>query len=390
MIRPIDVYELPAAQQPRWWDRSAGRQVRDLLSTAAGLVTECEVERLRLELAAAARGEAFVLQAGDCAESFRDGPEAAVAKAEALTALADQLTRATGRRVVRVARIAGQYGKPRSSPVDAAGTIHLPAFRGHIVNGEEPTLYARQHDPTRMVQAYRHAAQTMAALRADRWVGDEVAEPVWTSHEALVLDYEIPLTRPLGDSGKWLLTSTHLPWIGARTNQPESAHVALCARIANPVGCKITADTKPATLLELCDRLNPGRQPGRLVFISRMGARAADRALPPLLRAAAAAGHPATWLCDPMHGNTYATANKIKTRHLDDIVAEVDGFLRAHERAGTVAGGVHLELAAQEVTECLGFPGPEDEAHLGTAYLSLCDPRLSPAQAAAFVRRVSW
>jgi 3-deoxy-7-phosphoheptulonate synthase len=390
--RPSNVYALPAHQQPLWSDQSARRRALRALGVAEALVTWPEVERLRLELAAAGRGELLVLQAGDCSESFRDGPAESLRKAEVLGRLADELAATTGRSVIRIGRIAGQYAKPRSAPVDGGGPTHLPSFRGHIINGDESTLHARQHDADRLLWGYQHASNTLRALRdADQvGVGAGVRAPMWISHEALTLDYEIPLTRPLDAPGGWLLTSTHLPWIGLRTNQPGGALVDLCAHLANPVGCKINSDTSVVTTLELCRRLNPARQPGRLVLVSRMGASVIHRALPPLLCAVADAGYPVTWLCDPMHANTVSTRRQVKTRRLDDIVAEIDGFLRAHERAGTVAGGIHLELAARSVTECLGLPGPEREEQLGVAYTSLCDPRLNPAQASAVLQRVRW
>ncbi|MFI6762833.1 3-deoxy-7-phosphoheptulonate synthase [Micromonospora sp. NPDC050417] len=381
--RPVDLYDLPAEQQPRWSDQVNRANAVEELTRSAALVTLPEVRLLREKLADAGAGRAFVLQAGDCAESFADSPADALTKADVLTALAKRLSRAVGRSVVPVARIAGQFAKPRSAPFETAGALRLPAFRGHIINDERPTPHARRHDATRMVDAYQHASATMAALRAARWIGR-----VWTSHEALVLDYEVPLTRRVDDD--WLLTSTHLPWIGARTNQLDHAHVALAAQVVNPVGCKVTASTSPETMLDLCERLNPQRLAGRLVLISRMGSGHVRRALPPLLRAVARAGHQVTWLCDPMHGNTVTTGQGLKTRRLDDVVDEINGFLWAHEQAGTIAGGIHLELAGREVTECLGLPGPTDEGELPVAYTSLCDPRLSPAQAEAVVDRVGW
>lgn len=381
--KPADLYDLPAEQQPQWADRTRLRAASAWLSEADPLVDPAEVDRLRDRLARASGGAAFVLQAGDCAESFHDGPAEAIAKAEVLADLAARLAAAVRRPVVPVARIAGQYAKPRSAPVDTGAAVHLPAFRGHIVNGEGATLHDRQHDAGRLVDAYRHAARTASVLRLTGWL-----DRISVSHEALVLDYEIPQIHRAGED--WLLTSTHLPWIGARTNQPANAHIALASRIVNPVACKVTAGTTPRTLLDICARLDPHRTPGRLVLITRMGVGAVAGALPPLLRAVTAAGYPVTWICDPMHGNTVTTAGGIKTRHLDDVVAEIDGFLRAHEAAGTVAGGIHLELATTEVTECLGGPGPARERDLLRDYRSLCDPRLSPAQASALVDRVRW
>ncbi len=381
--QPADLYTLPAHQQPQWADRASLRSAVTSLREAGPLVSPTQVQALRQRLAEAAAGTVFVVQAGDCAESFDDSPGDAVTKAEVLAALADRVGAAVDRPVVPIARMAGQYAKPRSAPVETGHAVHLPAFRGHIINGEHSTLHDRQHDPARLVHAYRHAAQTASALRLVGWL-----DTLWLSHEALVLDYEIPQVRPFGE--QWLLTSTHLPWIGARTNQPAYAHIGLASRIVNPVACKVTTQTSPRTLLDICTRLDPDRSPGRLVLISRMGARTVTRALPPLLRAVAQAGHPVTWLCDPMHGNTFTSGVGLKTRHLDEIVAEVNGFLQAHAAAGTIAGGIHLEVAASEVTECLGGPGPAEERDLLRRYTSLCDPRLSPAQADALVERVRW
>lgn len=355
-----------------------------------GLVGQAEVVALRERLAAAAAGEAFVLQAGDCAESVTDPPARALGKVAVLDAIAGALGAALARPVVRVGRIAGQYAKPRPASAERGEAPSLPSFRGHIINGERGTRGARQHDPARMLIAYRHASGVMDAMRGAGRVGVDVAAPVWTSHEALVLDYETALTRPLPDTDQWLLATTHLPWIGNRTNQPDGAHVGLLANVINPVACKVGGDVTAARLVAICDRLDPEREPGRLTLISRMGAGAIDEALPPLALAVRRAGHRAGWVCDPMHANTLTTGAGVRTRRLDDIVGEVDGFLRAAALAGIQPAGLHLELADDDVTECLGGSVGGSVAGLSRAYTTLCDPRLNPSQAYELVERVRW
>ncbi|MEU3526778.1 3-deoxy-7-phosphoheptulonate synthase [Streptomyces sp. NPDC038707] len=367
-----------AAQQPTWADPDVRDAVCADLAERPALVDVAELRALKAELAAVARGEGLVLQAGDCAESFAEcTPEHTRAKADAVQRLADRLADATGARTVPIGRIAGQFGKPRSSDTERVGERELPSFRGHIVNAPEPTDGARRHRAERMLEAYRtsHGAATELRRRASR---------VWTSHEALVLDYEVPLVRFDDNDAQWYLGSTHLPWIGERTRQSDGAHVRLLADVLNPVACKVSGAAAQDELLRVCNLLDPEREPGRLTLIARFGAdRVRDR-LPEVARAVRAAGHPVVWLCDPMHGNTYTAVDGHKTRRLSTVQDEVRGFVAALREAGVRPGGLHLEAAADAVTECVGGDVP-DEQHLAERYTSLCDPRLNPGQAAAVV-----
>ncbi|NUT49061.1 MAG: phospho-2-dehydro-3-deoxyheptonate aldolase, partial [Saccharothrix sp.] len=270
-----------------------------------------------------------------------------------------------------VGRLAGQFAKPRSRPTVVVDGVELPVYRGDLVNAPHPDARARQADPARLIAGYQAARAATGRLR--------LAHPrLWTSHEALVLDYELPMVRP-DERGVPLLTSTHWPWIGDRTRAVDGAHVRLLASITNPVACKVGPGTTPAQVRALCARLDPEREPGRLTLIARLGADRVSALLPPLVEVVRAAGHPVIWLCDPMHGNTVTDAAGRKTRLVDTVVREVAGFVAAVRAAGGVAGGLHLETTPDEVEECGwgGFPtGP---------YTSLCDPRLNPGQALAVV-----
>jgi 3-deoxy-7-phosphoheptulonate synthase len=348
-------------------------------------VTWEEVRVLRTLLAEAATGHYLVIQAGDCAEDPAEcEPGTVLRKAGLLEALAGVLVTATGRPVVRIGRIAGQFAKPRSAATERVGGTELPVYRGHLVNSPEPTAAARRADPRRMLECYvaAHRAVTYLRQRGSDWALPTGA-PVWTSHEALVLDYELPLLRRTA-AGHILLTSTHLPWIGERTRRPDGPHVRMLAQVANPVGCKVGPATRPEDLLALCARLDPAREPGRLTLISRMGAPAVRTALPPLVRAVREAGHRVAWLCDPMHGNTVRTASGAKTRVVRTVIEEVRAFLEAVGAAGGTPAGLHLETTPHEVAECAWA----DPAELDTAPAAapLCDPRLSPAQALAVAR----
>jgi 3-deoxy-7-phosphoheptulonate synthase len=323
-----------------------------------------------------------VLQAGDCAESFGDATLShTAAKVALLDRLAAALHRQTGRGVVRLGRIAGQYAKPRSQAVETVGGTQIPVFRGHMINSAKPDAAARQHDPRRMLWALHAGGEVMRALAAHR-AGDPAGP--WSSHEALVIDYESALVRT-GPSGRPFLGSTHLPWVGERTRQLDHAHVRLLAAVRNPVACKLGPGTDPATVTELCAVLDPEREPGRLALIVRMG-RAIDGVLPAVVRAVRDAGHPVVWLSDPMHANTVRAASGHKTRHLTDMVAEVRAFRRVLAEQRAHAGGLHLEVATADVTECVGGPVPDDRA-LHLRYTSLCDPRLNPAQALQLIDR---
>ncbi|MFD5105071.1 3-deoxy-7-phosphoheptulonate synthase [Streptomyces cinereoruber] len=370
-----------ARQQPPWEDPAEVERVRGALAALPPLVETESLDRLRQRLAEVAAGRAQVVQAGDCAE---DPAESTAADAERKTGLLDELAgvmnAVTRQPVVRVGRIAGQYAKPRSAPTETVGGIEIPVYRGHLVNGPEPDPEARRPDPRRMLAGYHAASRLMAHLcptpeaRAD--------PPVWTSHEALLLDYEIPMLRP-DRQGRLALTSTHWPWIGERTRQLRGAHVALLADVVNPVACKVGPRTTVAELLGLCERLDPGKEPGRLTLIARMGADAAAGLLPPLVRAVRAAGHPVIWLVDPLHGNTVTTSDGRKTRVVETVVREVTAFRDAVRAAGGTAGGIHLETTPDPVTECADTP--HDTGRVGDKYTTLCDPRLNPRQARAVV-----
>lgn len=370
---------LPAQQQPDWTGDPRLESVRDVLAERPALVTRGEVDALRGLLAEVAHGRRQVVQAGDCAEDPAECAAGPVSrKAELLDELAEAMRARSGVPVLRVGRIAGQFAKPRSRPVERTNG-RLPVYRGHMVNAPEPDVRARRPAPPRMVACHDAAALAMAALRLRGGGGTGAREVrVWTSHEALVLDYELPLMRRDHD-GRLLLTSTHWPWIGERTRQPDGAHVRLLASVDNPVSCKIGPSCAPDDLLRLCGLLDPDRVPGRLTLIARMGAGTVAERLPGLVSAVRAAGHPVSWLSDPMHGNTVTGPGGLKTRRIDEIVREVVGFQDAVTAAGGVAGGLHLETTPHAVTECVVDASGLDR--LDGAYTTLCDPRLNPWQA---------
>jgi len=375
---PTRVWSSPASQQPRWPDTAELRRVRRELAARPALVTEAEVVSLQAALVAVVDGDALVLQAGDCAEDPAEcGPADVSRKAGLLDVLAGTLRMVGHRPVVRVGRIAGQFAKPRSAPTERVGGLELPVYRGHMVNGPEPEAATRVADPRRLLTGYDAAAAVLRTL--GRPTG---AAPVWTSHEALLLDYELSMVRP-GETGRPLLGSTHWPWIGERTRQVHGPHVDLLASVVNPVACKVGPGTTPTELTALCAVLDPDRVPGRLSLIARIGAGRVADVLPGLVAAVRTAGHPAVWLCDPMHANTAVTAGGLKTRYVDRITAEVRGFLTAVRAGGGVPGGLHLETTPDDVTECV--PNESCSERVGDRYRSLCDPRLDPAQAVAVV-----
>ncbi|WHT20502.1 3-deoxy-7-phosphoheptulonate synthase [Crossiella sp. CA-258035] len=366
---------LPARQQPSWTDPALAAAHRAELAARPGLVHWAEVDGLHRWLAEVAGGSAKVVQAGDCAEDPAEcTPEHIARKVAMLDALAGVVGGASGLPVARVGRFAGQFAKPRSKPSERCGDLELPSYRGHLVNGPEADLTARRPDSARLVSCYEAASVAVGALRGAR---RPFGQPVWTSHEALVLDYELPLLRK-NSAGQTFLASTHWPWIGDRTRQPDGAHVRLLASVANPVACKVGPTTPRADLLKLCEVLDPHRTPGRLTLIARFGVRRAAE-LAPLVAAVRAAGHPVVWLSDPMHGNTISAAGGVKTRLLADLIAEVSQFLRIVPEQGGVAGGLHLEATPDPVTECLGAGVEADD--LARCYTSLCDPRLNQQQA---------
>ncbi len=371
---------LPAAQQPDWPDPVTALAVRRRLSALPALVSADETRDLLVRMARVQRGEAFLLQAGACAEPFgRHAVRGAESDHRLIGRMADAVTSRLKLPAVTVGRVAGQFAKPRSQPVETVDGTVLPIFRGLLVNGTEPDARSRRADPFRMLAAYQTARMVLDRLhRLDAATG---RDRVWASHEALVLDYEEPLTRFDPVTGEWFAGSTHLPWIGERTRQPDGAHVALLAAVINPVACKIGAGIRSEDLLELCERLDPDRRPGRLTLVVRLGARRIRERLPELVDVTRRSGHPVTWVCDPMHGNTVVTSGGLKTRHTKDVLDELTGFFGVLGRAGQWPGGVHLEVTGDQVTECVGPGGPDHERDVAIGYRSLCDPRLNAAQA---------
>lgn len=367
-------------QQPDWSDDPARDAVMRILTTAPALVHPTEIISSRAALARVAMGQAQLLQAGDCAESFRECTPAHVeSRVRVLNDLADQISGHTGRDVVRIGRIAGQFAKPRSARTEIHDGQELPVFRGHMINGEQASVTARRHDPRRMLHAYLASERVLCSLARHRhgpegWLGP------WTSHEALVLDYEVPQLRHSAMSPSLCLTSTHLPWVGERSRQADGPHVRMLAQVVNPVALKAGPQARPEDIKALCQLLDPLREPGRLALIVRSGHNRVAEWLPPVARQIRASGHPVIWVCDPMHGNTLRSPAGRKTRMLDHIITEVAEFRRALERHGLHPGGLHLEVAAQEVTECLD-EGMSCGTEPGSIYTTLCDPRLSPAQA---------
>ncbi|HYO61923.1 MAG TPA: 3-deoxy-7-phosphoheptulonate synthase class II, partial [Actinomycetota bacterium] len=394
----------PAQQQPEWPDEAALKEVLEELRVLPPLVFAGEARSLQTALARVGRGEAFLLQAGDCAEAFGDFTADAIRdKLKVILQMAVVLTYASGLPVVKVGRIAGQFAKPRSSASEVQGGTTLPAFRGHMVNDSPFEAGSRRPDPKRLTRAYHQSAATLNLIRAFTkggfadlrqihvWNQEFVAASrqgrryeaiagqieralrfmaacgvdldtdsamhevdFFTSHEALILGYEEALTRRDSLTGDWYDCSAHLLWVGERTRQVDGAHVEFLSGVKNPVASKIGAAVSPDEVVELCERLNPAREPGRLTLIARMGSSRVEEALPPLLRAARDEGHPVVWTCDPMHGNTFTTEGGLKTRRFDDILTEIKGFFASCQAEGVTPGGVHLELTAEDVTECLG------------------------------------
>lgn len=384
---------LPATQQPAWPDPRHLREVTARLAASPPLVSAEQVRVLRQALARVAEGGAFIVQAGDCAETLDiPGIDEVAAKVDLVHDVAKALTPAVGCPVACIGRIAGQYAKPRTSPTEWVNGRELPAFRGYLVNSPEPVAASRLADPVRLLRGYRHSRAVNGMLH-------ELARPaatqhadlpaLWTSHEALVLDYEEPLVRRDPTTGEWVLTTTHLPWIGLRTNAADGAHVAFLSGVINPVGCKIGPDATPAGVVELCRRLDPDREPGRLILICRMGANQVARRLPALVKAVASAGHPVVWLSDPMHGNTRMTRDGRKTRQLAAVLEELRGFFTTLREAGGWPGGIHLEATPEDVTECLGGFPPVTEQDLPRRYTTVCDPRLNLDQTKEIAREVA-
>ena len=368
---------LPADQQPPWPDSVELDRVRRSLAGAPALTWLEEVDALRDLLAEAACGERLVLQAGDCAEDPTDCmPDRLLPKLALIDRLAGELSELTGRPVTGVGRLAGQFAKPRSAAAERVGSSWLPTFRGLTVNAAEPEPTARVADPRRLITGYHAAATAMGIVRGR-------PNPIWTSHDAVLLDYELPLTRRASD-GRLVLSSTHFPWVGERTRQPTGGQVRLLAAAANPVACKVGPAISDAELVRLCAVLDPERTPGRLTLIARLGVDQAHR-LAGLVAAVAAAGHPVCWLCDPMHGNTVRRRDGRKSRVVEVMTAEVTGFCRTVAAAGGVPAGLHLESTPEPVAECAWTAAEVDELD-PTRFRSLCDPRLTGEQALAVVR----
>jgi 3-deoxy-7-phosphoheptulonate synthase len=366
-----------AAQQPEWPDFDHVRAVRSHLHSMPPLTLPEESRRLRQDLSRVADGQALVLQGGDCAETFEANTEQHVrGNVETLLRMATVLAEGSGLPVVKIGRIAGQYAKPRSESSDALG---LPVYRGDIVNSAMPTPLARVADPERMIQAYVNARATLDMLRTS--TARQPTE-VYTSHEALLLDYESPLLRAVTErqSTRLYACSAHFVWVGERTRHLDGAHIAFLSLLANPIGIKIGPGTTPGQVAEYVERLDPDGEPGRLTLISRMGAGRVRDVLGPVVERVARTGHRVVWLCDPMHGNTQQSADGYKTRRFESIVEEITGFLEVHRALGTHPGGLHLELTGDPVTECLGGAGGISDHNLAARYESMCDPRLNAEQ----------
>ena len=426
----------PALQQPSYDDPAAVEAVMAVLGTRPPLVAAGEVERLRAALREAAEGRRFVLHGGDCAETFSTCTEAALrSKLEVLLQMSLVLTYATRQPVLRIGRIAGQYGKPRSSATEQIAGRELPSYRGDIVNAAEPNESARRADPARMLEAYHCAAASLNYLRAlieggfadlhhpERWAlplvqgssrrvayertmgaivdAIELMESIgasseaalrrvelYTSHEALLLPYEEALTRTIAAHGHYNL-SAHFVWLGYRTAQLDGAHVEYVRGLRNPIGIKVGKDSDPATLCAVLERVDPERDPGRVTLISRFGEHGAERGLPAVINAVARSGHRVLWSCDPMHGNTETTGSGRKTRRMDAIFAELERTFSVHSALGSRLGGVHFEMTGEDVTECLGGSLEVREDDLARSYETACDPRMNGSQALEMAFRIA-
>ncbi|NNF55190.1 MAG: 3-deoxy-7-phosphoheptulonate synthase class II [Acidimicrobiales bacterium] len=427
-----------ALQQPLWPEQDQLDRVEKTLSTVPPLVFAGETRDLRQRLAKVSRGEAFLLQAGDCAESF-DGFNADQIrdKLKVILQMAVVLTYSSGVPAIKVGRIAGQFAKPRSNPTETVDGTELPSFLGHMVNDLPFSDADRRPNPERLLHAYNQSASTLNLLRAftkggfadlhrvNTWnsefvaqspsgqryaqLGDEITRALrfmeaagisshhpeiheadfFTSHEALILQYEEALTRKDSLTGDWYNCSAHMVWIGERTRKLDGAHVEFFRGIHNPIGCKIGPTATPDEVVALCDALDPDRSPGRLTLISRMGHQGVAEGLPPLLKAVRESGHPVVWACDPMHGNTFTADSGHKTRDFEHVVAEVAGFFSAHKEAGTHPGGIHVEVTGDDVTECVGGASVVETTDLSKRYETMCDPRLNASQGIELAFRVA-
>ena len=427
VIAGLDNYRnLVAAQQPTWPDQDKLEQVRATLAKYPPLVFAGEVDILKDRLAQSAAGKAFLLQGGDCAETFADATADRIRnRVKTMLQMAVVLTYGASMPVVKMGRMAGQFAKPRSSDTETREGVELPAYRGDAVNGYDFTLESRTADPTRLLQAYNTSASTLNLIRAftmggfadlrsvHEWnkgftdnpansryetMAREIDKAIkfmaacganfnelrttefYTSHEGLLFDYERPMTRIDSRTGTPYDTSAHFIWIGERTRKLDGAHMDFLSRVRNPLGVKLGPNTSVDDVLALIEKLDPDREPGRLTLISRMGAGKIREALPKLVKAAKDSGAQPLWVSDPMHGNGITTANGYKSRRFDDVMDEVRGFFEVHRDLGTFPGGVHIELTGDDVAECLGGSEHIDEATLESRYESLCDPRLNHSQ----------
>ncbi len=428
-----------ATQLPEWPDPSLAEQVHGRLRALPPLVFAGEARRLKRALAEVAAGRAFVLQAGDCAESFDDFSADSIRdKLKIILQMAVVLTYGSGVPVLKIGRIAGQFAKPRSHPTERVGDLQLPVFRGHIINDDVPVPAGRVPDPNRMLTAYHQSAATLNLLRAFTKGGfadlsqvhswnqefvaasaegrryEAIAEEIdralrfmracgvdltsdspihqvdlYTGHEALLLGYEEALTRQDSLTGDFYDCSAHFLWVGERTRQLEGAHVEFARGIKNPVGVKLGPSTSPEELLALCEVLDPEREPGRLTLISRMGVGRVRETLPPLVEAVRNSGRSVVWQCDPMHGNTFVSESSRKTRHFDDVLGEIKGFFAVHRALSSWPGGVHVELTGDDVTECLGGIEEILDEQLPLRYTTACDPRLNARQSIELAFRVA-
>ncbi|MCC9178103.1 class II 3-deoxy-7-phosphoheptulonate synthase [Arthrobacter sp. zg-Y750] len=417
---------LPIGQQPSWQDDPGYKAAIDELSMVPPLVFAGEVDVLRSRLAEAAQGRAFLLQGGDCAETFQAATADKIsARVRTLLQMAVVLTYGASVPVIKMGRMAGQFAKPRSSNDETRDGVTLPAYRGDMVNGYEFTPESRRHDPARMVRAYHTSASTLNLIRAftqggfadlrlvHHWNKGFTSNPAhsryeslareidravrfmeacgadfealkrtefFASHEALLLDYERALTRVDSRTGQPYDTSGHFLWIGERTRDLNAAHVDFLSRVRNPIGVKLGPSTSAEDALALIDKLDPNREPGRLTFITRMGARNIREKLPQLVEKVTASGAQVLWVTDPMHGNTVTSPNGYKTRNFDDVMDEVRGFFEVHDSLGTFPGGMHVEMTGDDVAECLGGADPIDQEAFAEGYESVCDPRLNHMQ----------
>ncbi|MDO5728963.1 MAG: 3-deoxy-7-phosphoheptulonate synthase class II [Actinomycetaceae bacterium] len=427
--------EREAKQQPQYPDEARLREVTSALRSRPPLVFAGEADDLRTQMAAAARGDAFVLMGGDCAETFRDTTADQIRlKIQTILQMAVVLTYGASLPIIKVGRIAGQYAKPRSADLETRDGISLPSYRGDAVNDHSFSEDARVPDPRRLLDMYQYSASSLNLIRAftkggyadmrrvHEWNRGFTSNPAYaryealaqeinravkfmeaagadfdglrvvdlfSSHEALLLEYEAAMTRVDSRGGEFYNTSGHFLWIGERTRDPEGAHVELLRKVRNPVGAKISDSATGDDLLRLMDRLNPDGEPGRLTFITRMGAAHIRRVLPELLEKVKDDGRPVTWISDPMHGNTIQTSSGYKTRDFDTIMDEVEGFFEAHQQVGTIPGGLHVELTGDDVTEVIGGSEHLDERRLEERYETLVDPRLNHQQSLEMAFRVA-